>query len=150
MGHREDIRAYLESLEVSGFVVDWGSGSKPVQKYVKGDANFFTIDTNPTVNPTLLADIQTPIFLDNKADHAFCIEVIEHTTDHKAVLSNIWSNLKEGGKLHLSVPFLYPEHGDNDYIRLTKTGLDYFVSYAGFKDIEITEIEQGFILEAVK
>lgn len=155
MGHREDIRAYLESLEVNGLAVDWGCGAKPVRRYVKGNAKWLCIDKNPQVNTTeinfQLHDItEDVITLYDDFDHAFCMEVLEHTTDPLAVLRNIYRNLKEGGVLHLSVPFLYPEHGDEDYLRLTSQGLRYFAEKVGFKEIEINEIEQGFIMKAIK
>lgn len=150
MAHREDIRAYLEGLTVSGLAIDWGSGTKPVKKYVKGTAVFRTIDKNPSVTPDKLHDIKLPIVIDQKADHAFCMEVLEHTTDPGAVLKNIYSNLNTGGTLHLSVPFLYPEHGEDDYLRFTSIGLRYFVEAAGFRNVGIRDITDGFILEAIK
>lgn len=151
MGHREDIRAYLEGLEVTGTVIDWGSGSKPVQKYVKSNnVKFITVDKNPDVNPDILADIQQQPVFTGEADHAFCMEVLEHTTQPYWVLKYIYDNLKSGGILHLSVPFLYPEHGEEDYLRFTRHGLRYYAKQAGFKDIDIWEIDQGYIMEAVK
>ena len=150
VAHREDIRAYLEGLTVEGMVIDWGSGSKPVMKYVNGDkAMFHTIDINPQVNPDTLADIQSNTFNTFlKADHAFCMEVLEHTTNPQMVLHNIHHNLREGGRLHLSVPFLYPEHGENDYLRFTRQGLRYYAEEAGFKNIWIWDITDGFLMEA--
>lgn len=152
MPHREDIRAFLENITVTGRVLDWGSGSKPVSKYVKNQgAKFTTIDKNVHVEPDILGDVQNPeLDIVSSADFAFCMEVLEHTTDPLQVLKNIRMNLKYGGKLYLSVPFLYPEHGDEDYIRLTSRGLRYFASEAGFQDIEIHEITEGFIMEATK
>lgn len=150
MAHREDIRSYLEGLTVTGNVIDWGSGSKPVMKYVNGDkAAFHNVDKNPDVNPDSLHDIQDPILI-SLADHAFCMEVLEHTTNPPAVLENIYRNLTDGGKLHLSVPFLYPEHGDEDYLRFTRRGLEYYVTEAGFKQVKIWDITDGFLLEATK
>lgn len=150
MGHREDIRGYLERLTVSGLVIDWGSGSKPVKKYVKGNAKFYGIDKNPDVDPEYLRDIELPTEVGRLADYAFCMEVLEHTTDPLQVLKNIHNNLKVGGVLHLSVPFLYPEHGEEDYLRFTRHGLKYYAGAAGFKDIKVWEIEQGYLMEATK
>lgn len=150
MAHREDIRAYLEALTVEGQVIDWGSGSKPVIKYVRGDkAMFHTVDKNPDVNPDSLKDIELPLSI-TKADHAFCMEVLEHTLNPWAVLENIYVNLKDGGKLHISVPFLYPEHGEEDYLRFTKYGLKAYAEMTGFKDVKIWEIIDGYIMEATK
>lgn len=148
MAHREDIRAYLESQTVSGLVIDWGAGSKPVEKYVKGEADFYSVDNNSKSNPYKVWDITKPIDM-GKADHAFCMEVLEHTTDPQAVMNNIYSNMKAGGTLHLSVPFLYPIHGDEDYWRFTDKGLRILAERAGFTDIKIWEITDGYIMEAI-
>lgn len=150
MGHREEVRAYLEGLTLQGTVIDWGSGSKPVIRYVNGHkAMFHNIDNNPDVKPDTLADIQEPIKI-TEADHAFCMEVLEHTEKPSAALNNIYNNLKVGGKLHLSVPFLYPKHGDKDYWRFTDLGLTILAQGAGFKNIKVWDIDQGYIMEAIK
>lgn len=136
--------------------MDWGSGSKPVQRYLKDVEDSIKIDKNPLVEPDILVDIDRPLgyvlnpFMEQQADHAFCMEVLEHTVDPLAVLKNIYDNLKPGGMLHLSVPSLeYPEHGE-DYLRFTKRALEHYASQAGFRNIHIWEIEQGYIMEAVR
>lgn len=150
MPHREDIRAYLESLEIEGSVIDWGSGAKPVRKYLKGDkATFHTIDNNPKCNPDRVWDITKPIDI-AQADHAFCMEVLEHAKDPGAVMENIYHNLRDGGMLHLSVPFLYPVHGDEDYWRFTYMGLELLAERAGFPDVRVWEITDGYLMEAIK
>lgn len=154
MGHREDIRQYLETESVGGVVHDWGSGSKPVEKYVRAEpgCEFIRIDKadNDDWPPHYKADIQRPIKIAQRADHAFCMEVLEHTPYPLPVLRNIYANLKKNGSLHLSVPFLYPEHGDADYLRLTRTGLWYYLTDADFREINIIEITEGFIARARK
>lgn len=154
MGHREDIRTYLESLTVEdAIIIDWGSGSKPVQKYINHiGCEFIRIDQNHNDQwpPTFLWDIEKHIVMPYKADCSFCMEVLEHTTDPQMVFQNIYDNLKVGGTLHLSVPFLYPEHGEEDYLRFTRHGLRYYAEQVGFKDINIWEIEQGYLMEATK
>lgn len=147
MGHREDIRAFLENLTVEGEVIDWGSGSKPVKHYVNGGAIFHCIDKNPLVGPDIIVDMTDPLNV-VMADHAFCMEVLEHVEDPRAVINNIYNNLKEGGKLYLSVPFLYPEHGDEDFWRFTKQGLRLL--HSEFSEVKITDIDQGFLVEAIK
>lgn len=147
MAHREDIRAYLESLTVSGEVIDWGCGAKPVQKYVQGKANFHTIDSNSSVSPNVVADITEPIYM-TQADHAFCMEVLEHVLYPQKVIDNIYSNLKKGGILHLSVPFMFPKHGEEDYWRFTDRGLIHLARK--FQRAKVWEITDGYLMEAVK
>lgn len=149
MAHREDIRAYLEGLEIEGSVIDWGCGAKPVMKYVQGQAEFHTIDNNPKCDPDRVWDITVPVAV-GQADHAFCMEVLEHVKYPDKVLQNIYANLKVGGTLHLSVPFLYPVHGDEDYWRFTHMGLAFLASEAGLKVDRIWEITDGYLMEAYK
>lgn len=147
MAHREDIRAYLESLIIEGFAVDWGAGAKPAKNYVQGNAHWLTIDNNPKSEPDKLWDITKPLKLE-MANHAFCMEVLEHVTDPQAVMNNIANNLT--GVLHLSVPFLYPIHGDEDYWRFTDKGLEILAERAGFRKTKIWEITDGYLMEAVR
>lgn len=147
MPHREDIRAFLESLTIDGKAIDWGSGTKPVKNYVKGNAEFYCIDKNPEVSPDMVFDITVPVHFEDK-DYAFCIEVLEHVTYPDKVLKNIYRSLRIGGILYLSVPFMYPEHGEEDYWRFTKQGLRLLLSE--FSDVRISDIDQGYIVEAVK
>lgn len=149
MAHREDIRSYLESLNIEGSVIDWGAGSKPVSKYVKGDGIFITLDINSNTNPDKIHDITKSIEI-FQADHAFCMEVLEHVKHPRAVIRNIYNNLKKGGMLHLSVPFLYPKHGDQDYWRFTDEGLIYLMKESGFKNMKVWDITDGYLMEAVK
>lgn len=152
MAHREDIRAFLESLELKGEeVIDWGSGSKPVERYIKHtDCTFTRVDKNDhhEYPPHHKLDFTKGEVSIGYFTVAFCMEVLEHTTDPRMVLRNIFNNLRSGGTLYLSVPFLFPEHGDEDYIRLTSIGLRYFTEQAGFIVKDITEIEQGYLMVA--
>lgn len=149
MAHREDIRAYLEGLTIRGNSIDWGCGAKPVKNYLKAYDNMTTIDNNPNTDPDHLHDITQPISLP-LADHAFCMEVLEHVEHPDNVIKNIFNNLKPRGVLHLSVPFLYPEHGEQDYWRFTKQGLILIAMRNGFMLPTIIEITDGYIMEAVK
>lgn len=157
MPHREGIRAYLEEVEVYGLVHDWGCGSKPIKKYlVKNSANFVGIDNNIDVNPEIVADVEKPLELRDKADFAFCLEVIEHTWQPGIVLKNIYDNLKSGGYFYLSQPFMFQVHKEDDRIRFTYNGLRQILEEVGFKveDLQPTEGDldhaSGYILRARK
>lgn len=148
MAHREDIRAYLEGLEIKGFATDWGCGAKPVKNYLKSYDKMITIDNNKLCNPDMVCDITKDIVLPQESDHAFCMEVLEHVVSPQQVIDNIHTNLKPGGTLHLSVPFMYPVHGDQDYWRFTNQGLEYLTR--DFSECEIWEITDGYLMEAIK
>lgn len=159
MGHREEIRAYLEGLKYAGkTIIDWGSGAKPAFRYIQhSKCKWVCLDKNPDLVPFyrenrieyLVKDIEDPILLD-KADVCFCMEVLEHVKEPDAVLHNIYYNLNQDGILHLSVPFLYPKHSDEDYWRFTDAGLEVLLERNNFKNIQVTEIELGYLAEATK
>lgn len=163
MTHREAIKEWLGQIELKDqLVIDWGSGSKPVSRYIiQHGCAFITIDKNPLIAPDRRSnlhfehDIQQPFDVTDKyrpADVAFCIEVLEHTLRPDLVLKNIYDNLKEGGKFYLSIPFLFPIHSDDDFIRLTENGLKAWYEIIGFKieEIRASTGEQGYLIKAYK
>lgn len=161
MAHREGIREYLKDVQVHGLVIDWGCGTKPIKNYLKpNDAKFIGIDNLSNVEPDLLADIEKHLAVGSvgqrKADFAFCLEVIEHTWNVMRVLHNIYINLKAGGVLFLSTPFLYPVHKEDDYQRFTHHGLKRLLKTADFKVLDIQptvgdlDNADGYIVKAKK
>lgn len=158
MAHREGIREYLKDVQVHGLVIDWGCGTKPIKKYLKSsDAKFVGIDKLDHVGADVVADIESVTFrYIGQARFAFCLEVIEHVWNAKALLENISRNLRESGVLYLSQPFLYQVHKEDDRIRYTHYGLRKLLEDARFKveDISPTvgdlDHAEGYIVKAVK
>jgi SAM-dependent methyltransferase len=57
-------------------------------------------------------------------DTILCMVVLEHTRAPRRVLGEFARVLKEGGSLHLVVPFLWEEHqAPHDYLRFTRYGI---------------------------
>ncbi len=155
MTHREAIKAYLGKLEFKDSkIVDWGSGTKPVQRYISlmENCEYLTIDKLDHVGADLVTNIEDFQNLPHKFDVAFCMEVIEHVLDPDDVLDNIQWNLKPGGLLYLSVPFLYEVHHTEDYWRFTDQGIKLLLNRNGFKTLEIIETvdQRGWIVKAEK
>lgn len=158
MGHREGIREYLKDIEVSGIIFDFGAGTKPIKNYLKpSNAKFLAIDKLTHVRADLVTDIEAEgIDLPEQADFAFALEVIEHTWDVHNVVRNIYNNLKSGGLLFLSQPYMYPTHKSDDVRRFTHHGLRRLLESEGFivEDISSTggKIEEalGFVVRARK
>lgn len=159
MAHREGIREYLKDVQVHGLVIDWGCGTKPIEKYLKdNNAEFITIDKLENVGAEIIVDfeeIKLALPYDN-ADFAFCLEVLEHTWKPKQVLKNISNHLKEGGILYLSQPFMYEVHKEDDRVRYTHHGLRQLLEEVGFmvEDIQPTvgdlDHAEGYIVRARK
>lgn len=69
------------------------------------------------------------------------MDVIEHIEDFDSVLLDLYRMLKKGGKLYISVPFLYREHeSPNDYYRFTSYGLKKILTKNQFSVILIKKI----------
>src|SRR6478609_5632858 len=63
-------------------------------------------------NPDILADATDIPVGDATYDTAILGEVLEHVPEPKAVLKEAYRILRPGGKLLITVPFLYPVHAD--------------------------------------
>lgn len=157
MPHREGIRDYLKDVRVYGVVHDWGCGTKPIKNYLmSNEAIFVGIDKLDYVGADIVVNLEEPIKIGDKADFAFCLEVIEHTWQPAMVLENIYSNMKYGGFLYLSQPFLYPVHKGDDRLRFTYHGLNRLLKEVGFRveDIQPTvgdlDHAEGYVVRARK
>lgn len=162
--HREVIKEWLKTIILRDqFVVDWGSGSKPVSRYTTNyDCAFVTIDKNPLIvedrrSPIHFThDIQEPFDIVEKGyrlcDVAFCIEVLEHVEDPRAVLENIYNNLEQGGVLYLTAPFQFEIHSDDDYWRYTENGLRLLLGWVGFivEDVIAQDDNSGYFVRAIR
>ena len=95
-----------------------------------------TVDIESSVNPTYVFDLtkQNNIIPNNKYDAIYCLEVLEHTSDPNKVLQNLYSILKKGGTLYLSVPFQFRLHGPlPDYWRFSEYGLLQLLKQNNFR-----------------
>ena len=80
-------------------------------------------------------DIPLP---DNHADFIVMTELLEHVPNPEAVLREAQRLLKPGGKIFVTMPFLYQVHADPyDYTRWTADMLRMKVQEAGFSAIDI-------------
>lgn len=156
---REQLKERLAKINLKGKkCIDWGSGAKPAARYVNASGcEWLCLDKNPDIIdnyrnwklPYKVEDI-TAYQTEKKYDVAFCLEVLEHVLFPRLVINNVYDSLKSGGKLYLSVPFLFPIHSDEDYWRFTENGLRHLlVRFCSIK-IEKLEDSSGYWVEAKK
>ncbi len=141
----------VEAMQVlrsrlSGTLLDIGCGQMPykslltirpsrVTRYIGLD-----LESNPIYanQPDITwQDGKIPLAADS-VDCAICTEVLEHSPEPEAVLTEIHRVLKPDGLLFFTVPFLWPLHDvPYDEYRYTPFSLRRHLAAAGFGGIEI-------------
>jgi SAM-dependent methyltransferase len=127
-----------------GRLLDVGCGSMPYREYLQGlnpgIREYIGVDLPQSGygKPDVEWDGITLPFPDGHADCAMATEVLEHCPQPQQVLSEIRRVLRPGGKLFLTVPFLWPLHCvPHDEYRYTPFSLQRLLDGAGFTDIEL-------------
>lgn len=64
---------------------------------------------------------------DNSQSAYLCVSVLEHIDDIFAAISEIERTLRPGGRLLITVPFMFPIHDEVDYWRLSKSFFEQYL-----------------------
>ena len=134
------------SFVYHGMVIDLGSGISPYKNYILKSAHtYVAVDwlagyhdkSNVDVFANLLKEFP---FSTNCTDTVVTFQVLEHIPEPKFFLSEAIRILRPGGKIIITVPFMWHVHeAPYDYFRYTRYGLRYLLTQVGFADIEIIE-----------
>lgn len=126
---------------IEGRVVDIGCGSRPYESLFKTSEYIgLELDT-PENRLTKKADVyydgKTFPFEPNSFDGAVCNQVLEHVFEPDAFMREIARILRTGGKLLLTVPFVWDEHEQpRDFGRYSSFGLRALLERNGFEVLE--------------
>ena len=126
---------------LSGRLLDVGCGSKPYHSLFAVDAYVgLDIDSELTRKRGIadyLYDGNAFPFADASFDSVLCNQVLEHVFNPDEFLGEIVRVLKPGGKLLLTVPFVWDEHEQPyDYARYSSFGLRSLLEKQGFKVLQ--------------
>lgn len=130
---------------LTGRLLDVGCGSKPYRSlFVVEDYIGLDIDSE-VARKRGVADFyydgNTFPFVDASFDSILCNQVLEHVFNPDEFLGEIVRVLKPGGKLLLTVPFVWDEHEQpNDYARYSSFGLRALLEKQGIKIIQHKKI----------
>ncbi len=112
-----DFRHTLPLLR--GRVLDVGCGGKPYESWLEQADDYVGLDIEESADVQVTAGKPWPLESES-FDVVFSAQVLEHVADLSQTLSEIDRVLKLGGKVVLSLPFLFNEHGGPaDYRRFT-------------------------------
>jgi SAM-dependent methyltransferase len=126
--------------EIKGRTVDIGCGTKPYEKFFRhseyvGLEYDTGIDQDKKTADIYYTGDRFP-FDDRSFDSAVCNQVLEHIFNPETFISEINRILKTGGKLLLTVPFVWDEHEQPyDFARYSSFGVTHLLVNKGFKII---------------
>jgi SAM-dependent methyltransferase len=122
---------------LKGQLLDVGCGTKPYRKMFNVDAyiglDIETEDSRKRGDAEYLYDGTSFPFAGSSFDSLLCNQVLEHVFNPDEFLDEINRVLKPGGKLLLTVPFVWDEHEQPyDYARYSSFGLRALLEKHGF------------------
>lgn len=123
---------------LQGCLLDVGCGTKPyrdlfkVSQYVGIDID--SLRTRKWKVADVLYDGRSLPIEGGSVDSILCSQVLEHVFEPQSFLSELHRVLKPGGRLLLTVPFVWDEHEQPyDYGRYTSFGLSDLLQRHGFE-----------------
>lgn len=138
LGARTKTAALIGST-AHGNVLDIGCADRWAEGVV-GDALHYVALDYPTTgrdlyraHPHIFGDATKLPILDGTFDTVLLLEVLEHLRCPRQALEEVSRVLRPGGRMVLTMPFLYPIHdAPHDYQRFTVHGLARELDAAGF------------------
>jgi Methyltransferase domain len=118
-------------------LLDIGGRGKPYAPLFEGHIVFhFVLDVEPAESVDLVGDARSLPLADGSVDAVLCTQVLEHVPEPVPVVKEIHRVLRPGGRMILSLPGIFPQHGSpGDYWRYMPQGLAWLLR--DFQNVEI-------------
>lgn len=121
---------------LTGDVLDVGCGSKPYREFIRAEKYVGMEMDTPRTRASFAADVYYDgrhfPFPDASFDAVLCSQVFEHVFTPEEFLGEINRVLRPGGRLLLTVPFVWDEHEQpHDFARYSSFGLKASLERAG-------------------
>jgi len=106
-----------------GTVIELGGYKKLKYSTFATHAEKYVV-TNISGDYDEFVDILNMKYADNSIDSFVCVTVLEHISDPRKAIHEIYRCLKPSGRVLLVVPFMYYQHGlPNDFYRFSSSAL---------------------------
>jgi SAM-dependent methyltransferase len=140
-----DLQQALRQLD--GTVIDIGCAGRRLAGLVPGTCRYVGVDYPDTAlhlyetRPDVFADACALPFASGSIDAVILKDVLEHVCGPHQALSEIARVLRDGGRLVLWMPFIYPIHdAPHDFQRFTEHGLHAYLGQHGLKVGELKPV----------
>jgi SAM-dependent methyltransferase len=143
------VRDFASELAHGTSVLDAGAGEAPYAELFS-HCEYVTADWPNSVHVgARIADISASLeslpVSDNSFGAVVCTEVLEHVARPSAVLAELGRVLQPGGRLCMTVPFVWPLHEEPfDFYRYTPHALEEMLGDAGFVEVRL-EPRTGYL-----
>jgi len=144
------VSAFAAQLPAGSRVLDAGAGDAPYAELF-GHCDYVTADWPQSVHEggrqaDILASLEALPVPDGSFQAVVCTEVLEHIAKPDTVLAELLRVLEPGGRLCLTVPFVWPLHEEPfDFCRYTPYALAHLLEKAGFAEVSV-ERSTGFLV----
>jgi SAM-dependent methyltransferase len=118
-----DLKQILPTIE--GRILDVGCGDKPYQVWLNLEkVEHIGLDVYPGSQVDIVIKSDESWSMETSSfDAILCTQVLEHTAKLDNILLEISRVLRVGGVAIIAVPFIYNQHGTDDYRRLSIYGM---------------------------
>lgn len=143
---RHKLHTALADVSLSGKVLDLGGArSSAYHRFLGGTYEVTIVNIDEAAAPDVVHDLEKPLpFADASYDGVLLINVLEHIYEDEQLLSESHRVLASGGRIVITVPFLFPVHpSPHDFWRFTDEGLSHMLEKAGFSDVKVTPLGGG-------
>ena len=139
-----NVSRYFDNTPKGGKVLDYGSGDRPYEPFLKERFGSYIAGDHPEANkkhearPDVYIVDERIDLDDDSVDCVLLTEVMEHIFRPAVALNEINRVLKPGGYVIASVPFAMREHEQPyDFYRYTSFAIRNLAADAGFEVIEL-------------
>jgi SAM-dependent methyltransferase len=143
------VAAFASTVPAGGSVLDVGCGTRPYEGSFK-HARYVGIDVETSgraateKRPDRFYDGVNIPYPDGSFDAVICTEVLEHVVDVRQVMSEMERVLTTGGRLLLTIPFMWGEHeAPYDFLRWSTFGATRLVEEANLRIVSHEKLVRG-------
>ncbi len=142
----------MERAALAGTVLDFGGGDRvayvdriPCWTAAGRTVEYRSANIDPTVQPTFLLQTGQRLPIDDASfDEILSLNTLEHVYELDETLMELCRVLKPGGRLVLSMPFMFRVHGHpDDYYRGTPSFWHRKLGSTGFEEPTIEALAWG-------